>query len=120
MARPARQSTARESPQLATMMRLRTKSATTAVDPTWSHLLASQRQLALSPPPLAVTSASILAKLRSIAPVQDSGCAAPASSSANGGDSDVVVRWSVKRRRSPAMAVAAAATHVARGGSEMR
>ncbi|PNT64395.1 hypothetical protein BRADI_4g28097v3 [Brachypodium distachyon] len=83
---PSRQRTARESPQLDTTTRRASTTATTAVDPTWSHLCASHRQLALSSrsrPPAAITSASILEKLRSIAVVQESGEApAPGSSSA--------------------------------------
>nr|CAB3453147.1 unnamed protein product [Digitaria exilis] len=72
-----RQSTARESPQWPTTTRRSSTTATTAVDPTWSHLCASQRQLALAAeaarPPEEVTSASIRAKHRSIAEVHAAG-----------------------------------------------
>ncbi|CAN6330602.1 unnamed protein product [Urochloa humidicola] len=45
---PPRHSTARESPQWATTTRRSFTTAATAVDPTWSHLCSSHRQLALA------------------------------------------------------------------------
>ncbi|KAH0454157.1 hypothetical protein IEQ34_016081 [Dendrobium chrysotoxum] len=79
MAAPCRHRTARESPQLATTMCSGPTTATTAVDPTCSHLgvCSSHRQVVFrrSPaaPPQITTSASIREKLRSITPFHSIG-----------------------------------------------
>lgn len=80
MGTPLRHRTARESPQLATTMRVGPTTATTAVDPTWSQLgfCSSHRHLGDSrgPGPLllhAAASASIRPKLRSITSLHSAG-----------------------------------------------
>ncbi|BAS83450.1 Os03g0268750 [Oryza sativa Japonica Group] len=87
MAAPPRQRTARESPQLATTTWRGPRTATTAVEPTWSHLgsCISHRQVgagATLPRDEATASASIRAKLLSMTPLHRASSSNPADPAA--------------------------------------